>query len=122
MHDDRKRSKRELDMIERIRSMCASLPEVDVVVDGFGHTTFKVAKKSFVLVGGGHDDNGSISIKSDLDTQEALVKRGPYVRTPYIGQHGWITLFGNSKIDWTEVEELVRDGFNHAAPKRLRVD
>jgi predicted DNA-binding protein (MmcQ/YjbR family) len=123
MHNERQRSKNEMDMIARVRAICDELPQVDVVVDGFGHTTFKVSKKSFVLVGGGHgqDENGSISIKSDPDTQEALVKRGPYVRTPYIGQHGWITIFGSERIDWSEIEDLVRDGYNLAAPKRLRI-
>lgn len=120
MHDDRERSDRELDMIERVKKICAKLPQVEVVIDGFGHTTFKVSKKSFVLVGGGHDSNGSMSIKADPDTQRVLVKRGPYVRTPYIGQHGWVTIFGDARIDWNEIAELVTDAFNLAAPKRLR--
>ena len=120
MHDDRVRSRRELELIEKVKEICAPLPEVDVIIDGFGHTTFKVAKKSFVLVGAGHNDEGSMSIKADHDTQQALIKRGPYVRTPYIGQHGWFTLFGDAKIDWSEVQELIIDAYNMAAPKRLR--
>jgi predicted DNA-binding protein (MmcQ/YjbR family) len=122
-HSDRERSETELDMIRHVEQICATLPEVDIIIDGFGHTTFKVAKKSFVLVGGGHagqGEGGSISIKSDPITQEALVRQGPYVRTPYIGQHGWVTVFGSSPIDWEEVTELINDAFNIVAPKRLR--
>ena len=120
MHEDRVRTARELEMIANVKNICASLREVDVVIDGFSHTTFKVAKKSFVLVGGGNHDEGSLSIKADHDTQQALIKRGPYVRTPYIGQHGWVSLFGDAIIDWDEVAELVVDAYNIAAPKRLR--
>jgi predicted DNA-binding protein (MmcQ/YjbR family) len=117
---DRERGEAELEFIQRVTAICKTLPEVNVGIDGFGHTTFKVGTKSFVLIGGGHGDEGSMSIKSDRDTQEMLIKRGPYVRTPYIGQHGWVTAFGDAKLDWAQVEELIRDAFNLAAPKRLR--
>src|SRR6476661_89971 len=104
---DRERSKNELELIRRVTAICKDLPQVETIIDGFGHTTFKVAKKSFVLIGGGHADEGSMSIKADRDTQEALIKRGPYVRTPYIGQHGWVSVFGDVKLDWEEIEELI---------------
>ena len=117
---NRQRSKQELDFIERVRKATRKLPGVDVSIDGFGHTTFKVGKKSFVLVGGGNDGNeGSISIKADPTTQASLVKHGPYVRTPYIGQHGWVSLFGYVKIDWKQVAELIEDAYRLAAPKKL---
>lgn len=121
-HIDRVRSAQELKLIERMKKICARLPEVDVGVDGFGHTTFKVGKKSLVLIGGGggdHEDKGSLSIKSDPATQQMLIKQGPWIRTPYIGQHGWVTAFGDAKLDWAEIEELVRDAWRASAPKRL---
>jgi predicted DNA-binding protein (MmcQ/YjbR family) len=117
---DRQRSADELAMIAKMKEITAGLPEVDVIIDGFGHTTFKVAKKSFVLIGGGHADEGSLSVKTDPDTQEALIKRGPWVRTPYIGQHGWVSLFGSGTSDWEEIEELTREAYNRVAPKRLK--
>ena len=109
-------------MIARVRSICEErrLRQVDVAVDGFGHTTFKVGKKSIVMIGGGTDGSGSLSIKADPVTQQALIRRGPYERTPYIGQHGWVTLRGNATIDWEEVSDLVADAWTGAAPKRLR--
>jgi predicted DNA-binding protein (MmcQ/YjbR family) len=60
-----------------------------------------------------------MSIKADLYTQDRLIRRGAYVRTPYIGQHGWVSVEAGSELDWDEVEELVVDGYRHAAPKRL---
>jgi predicted DNA-binding protein (MmcQ/YjbR family) len=112
-------SARELKLIEQVRKATRKLPGVDVGIDGFGHTTFKVGKKSFVLVGAGHGDEGSMSIKADPTTQASLVKRGPYVRTPYIGQHGWVSVFGDADIDWSEVTELIEDAYRLAAPKKL---
>jgi predicted DNA-binding protein (MmcQ/YjbR family) len=116
---DRQRSASELALIKKMKAITKRLPEVDIIIDGFGHTTFKVAKNPFVIIGA-HDGAGSLSIKADPDTQAALIKRGPYVRTPYIGQHGWVSLFDNARLDWEEIEELVLDAFQRVAPKRLR--
>ena len=116
---DRERSPTELKLIEKTKKLASKLPEVDVSIDGFGHTTFKVGKKSLVLIGGGEDGNGSISIKADTDTQRALIKRGPWIRTPYIGQHGWVTAWGDAKLDWKEIAVLLEDAYRASAPKRL---
>lgn len=116
---DRERSPAELKLIEKMKKLAAKLPEIDVAIDGFGHTTFKVGKKSLVLIGGGENDKGSLSIKADVDTQRALIKRGPWVRTPYIGQHGWVTAWGDAKLDWNEIAELLEDAYRASAPKRL---
>ena len=112
-------SGREREIIDRVREMCRSIPEVAQERDGFGHTVFKVRKKTFVMIGSWDDGQGSLSIKADLTTQDLLVKRGPWIRTPYIGQHGWVTVRGNDELDWEEVEQLVRDAYRLAAPKKL---
>ena len=105
-------------LLGALREVCARLPEVDEHVDGFGHTTFKVRKKSFVIAGMG-ETGAAISIKADHETQDALTRRGPYYRTPYIGQHGWISIDDPLGHDWGQVTELIVDGYRHAAPKRL---
>jgi len=106
-------------LLAALRGICAALPEVQEVIDGFGHTTFKVRKKSFMIAGMG-EEGEAISIKSDPATQDPLVRRGPYYRTPYIGQHGWISVADPLDQDWEEICELVVDGYRLAAPKRLR--
>lgn len=115
----RKPGSKEADLIKRVREVCKLLQEVTVEKDGFGHTSFRIRKKTFVMIGGGHDGQGSLSIKADLPAQDLLVKRGPYIRTPYIGQHGWVTVWGNDPIDWDEVSELVADAYRMSAPKKL---
>lgn len=102
-----------------LREACAPLPEVTEVVDGFGHTTFKVARKSFVIAGMS-DAAGVISIKSDPVNQAHLVRTGPYYRSPYIGQHGWVSVTDPLAHDWDEIRELIADAYRMVAPKRLR--
>lgn len=105
-------------LLASLRAVCGRLPEVVETIDGFGHTTFRVGKRSFVIAGMG-EEGTAISIKADPVTQEALVRRGPYYRTPYIGQHGWISIEDPLSHDWEEVGELIVDGYRRAAPKRL---
>jgi predicted DNA-binding protein (MmcQ/YjbR family) len=89
-------------------------------IDGFGHTTFRVGTSSFVLAGMG-ERGTAVAIKSDLFTQDALIRRGaPWYRTPYIGQHGWISIDQPLSHDWEEVRELIVDGYARVAPKRKR--
>jgi predicted DNA-binding protein (MmcQ/YjbR family) len=117
-HPLREPQGRELELIGELRSICGELPRTDEQRDGFGHTVFKVGKRTFVMIGGGHG-RGSLSIKSDLTTQDLLIRRGPWQRTPYIGQHGWVSVWGDDPIDWKEVRELVGDAYRMTAPKRL---
>jgi predicted DNA-binding protein (MmcQ/YjbR family) len=120
MHDpDRPATAGEEKILTQLRPICAKLPEVVEERDGFGHFSFRVGKRSFVIIGAGTDGRGSMSIKADLYTQDRLVRSGGYERTPYIGQHGWVSLASGSEPDWTEIEELVIDGYRRAAPKRL---
>jgi predicted DNA-binding protein (MmcQ/YjbR family) len=106
------------ELLQALRAACAELPEVDEVVDGFGHTTFKVNRKSFIIAGMG-DAGDALSIKSDPMTQAVLVRREPYSRTPYIGQHGWVTVSRPLEQEWGEIQELIRNAYLLAAPKRL---
>lgn len=105
-------------LLAALRQTVARLPEVQEVVDSFGHTTFKVRKKSFVIAGMG-EDGAAISIKSDPVTQSHMIRHGPWYRTPYIGQHGWVSLADPLSHDWTELEDVIADAYRRAAPKRL---
>lgn len=119
-HDrNRERTKAELAVLERLKKACSALQEVTEERDGFGHTTLKVGKKSLAILGD-HDGTPSLSLKTDLDTQAALIRRGSFTRTPYVGQHGWVSVQGQVKdIDWQTVQEVVTDTYRCVAPKRL---
>ena len=105
-------------LLEKVQRATRNLPESTLEIDGFGHRTFRVGKKSFAILGE-HDGHGSLSVKTDLATQDALIRRGHYTRTAYIGQHGWVTLNDQDPPDWAEVEELIVEAYRRAAPKRL---
>jgi hypothetical protein len=116
---DRVQSPAELKVLARLRGICTRLPGVSEERDGFGHSTFKVAKKSLAILG---EDEGkpSLAVKTDLHTQAALIKQGGFTRTPYVGQHGWVSCTGSvNQMNWKTIEELVIDAYRSSAPKKL---
>jgi predicted DNA-binding protein (MmcQ/YjbR family) len=119
-HDKERRiqSPQGLEWLGKVRLACKPLPEVVEKIDGFGHTAFRVNDKPFVIMG--ESESGtSISIKCDLHTQDILLQQGTYTKTPYIGQHGWVTLRSLQAVPWKEQQELIEEAYYRVAPKRL---
>lgn len=117
-HDKQLKSKAGMEMLEKVCQICVAFPEVEEIIDGFGHTTFKVKGKSFVMMGE-NDGHAVLSFKSDLETQQLLLQEERYVKTPYIGQHGWVSIKKGEPIDWNDLEGLIKEAYLRAAPKRL---
>ncbi|MFB5197197.1 MmcQ/YjbR family DNA-binding protein [Neobacillus sp. KR4-4] len=106
------------DTIETVRKICLSLPEAVEHIDGFGHNTFKINGKSFVISGENKKGFG-LSFKSDRETQELLLQKEHYYKTPYIGQHGWVSIQNPAEENWDELTDLIQEAYLRAAPKRL---
>ena len=118
-HDpNRERTKAELAAVKKLNAIARALPEVTETRDGFGHTVFKVGKKSLVFVG---EDGGPVhlSINVDRETQRFLIEQGGFERTPYIGQHGWTSHEVTRATDWEHIAQLMREAYRRVAPKRL---
>ncbi|MCR8850444.1 MmcQ/YjbR family DNA-binding protein [Rossellomorea sp. SC111] len=99
-------------VIQEIRRRCLSYPEVYEHVDGFGHISFRVKDKPFVIIG------ETLSIKTLPAIQEILLEQPGYIKAPYIGRHGWV-LVGVEEVGWQTIDGLIREGYLIAAPKRL---
>jgi predicted DNA-binding protein (MmcQ/YjbR family) len=117
-HDKSMKSKQGIEMLENVRRICRELPEVEEMIDGFGHTTFKVKGKSFIIMGE-NEEGAGLSFKSDRETQEILLQQNRYIKTPYIGHHGWVSTKPGEPLDWDELGPLLKEAYLRAAPKRL---
>jgi predicted DNA-binding protein (MmcQ/YjbR family) len=105
-------------MLKNMRDICLALPEAVEIIDGFGHKTFKINGKSFVI--SGKNENGfNLSFKSDRETQELLLQKENFYKTPYIGQHGWVSIQNPAENDWDELTDLIQEAYLRAAPKRM---
>ncbi|SDN23175.1 MmcQ/YjbR family DNA-binding protein [Bacillus sp. OK048] len=106
------------DMLQHVRDICLALPEAVEIIDGFGHKTFKINGKSFVITG--ENESGfNLSFKSDRETQEILLQKEHFSKTPYIGQHGWVSMQNPAEKDWAELADLIQEAYLRAAPKRM---
>jgi predicted DNA-binding protein (MmcQ/YjbR family) len=112
-------SKEGLALVDQVRKLAMRLPEVSEQVDAFGHTSFRVSDKPFVMLGEGGEGEPSLSIKTLPITQEHLLQRQHFYKTPYIGQHGWVSILGKDVTDWKEIESYLLEGYLRSAPKRL---
>ncbi|MEW9669996.1 MmcQ/YjbR family DNA-binding protein [Ammoniphilus sp. 3BR4] len=117
-HDKSLKSEQGIEILEKVRLISRTLPEVEEIIDGFGHTTFKVHRKSFIIMGE-NEGNVGLSFKADRETQEILLQQGRFLKTPYIGHHGWVSVKNGFPIDWNELDGLIKEAYLRAAPKRL---
>lgn len=105
-------------MLDNVRKICLALPEAVELIDGFGHNTFKINGKSFVI--SGESERGfRLSFKSDRETQEILLQKEYFYKTPYIGHHGWVSIQNPAGDNWEELNDLIQEAYLRAAPKRL---
>lgn len=108
-----------VESVERLRMICRVLPEAAEGVS-VHHPSFKVRGKSFVMISDG-GDRPALWIKAPPGGQQELVAGDPdrFFVPPYLGPKGWVGVWLDDDADWTEIAELVADGYRLAAPKRL---
>ena len=104
-------------MLAELRTLCASLPGAEEYVM-VHHPAFRVGKKPFLIVGMKERDLGpTLSINLGRDEQAMLLSDERFVRTRYIGQHGWVTIC-YEKLDFAEATTLIIDSWRRIAGKR----
>lgn len=103
--------------LERLREMCAELPETS---EGrqFGTPAFKAGKKTFVTVHR-YRRRMTIEIWVGAPLQATLTDDPRYTIPRYIGHRGWIDLDVEDRIDWDEVRKLILGSYRHFALKRM---
>lgn len=108
---------------DRLRNICAGLPEVTERLS-HGAVTFFVRGKRVVcyLTDDHHGDGRLALICSAPDGAQAdLVRQEPdrFFRPPYVGHRGWIGVRLDVDVDWEEVAEIVATAYRRVAPKAL---
>ena len=105
-------------ILTKLREICLSLPKTSETTT-FGHPTFQVATKTFTVLEI-YKGTLSISVKVGKNMQPVFLEDSRFYRTPYVGQHGWVSLRANTKLDWNEIGELVRGSYELVHNKKRR--
>ena len=109
--------------LKRVTEIALRLPETSRKIFG-SHAQFQVRKKTFAYFLDNHHGDGIVSITGKVlpGDNKALAEAQPkrFYLPAYIGPKGWVALrLDAGKIDWEEVEELLKGSYGLVAPKRL---
>jgi predicted DNA-binding protein (MmcQ/YjbR family) len=111
--------------LTRLRKLCLALPE-SLEVEAWGEPTFRVRNKLFAMYASAntHHGNGRPAVwcKAGPGNQAIMVRAAPdrFFVPPYVGPSGWIGIWLDGVVDWSELAGLLQDSYNLVAPKRLR--
>ncbi|HEY6881170.1 MAG TPA: MmcQ/YjbR family DNA-binding protein [Polyangiales bacterium] len=104
-------------VLRQLRALCATLPGAEEYVM-VHHPAFRVGKKPFLIAGmNEHDAGATVSINLGREAQSTLLGDARFSRTPYIGQHGWVTV-PFVKLRSGELSELVKESFRRVATRK----
>jgi len=99
--------------VELIRRLALRLPEATEELT-WGDVNFRVRGKIFCFPG-----DTAMTVKADPEELDALLGDPRFARAAYVGRFGWVTMQLAARVDWDEVDELIRTSFGQVAPKKL---
>jgi predicted DNA-binding protein (MmcQ/YjbR family) len=118
----RTKSSNPLDRVRRIVKALDSTTEVR----SWGAPTFRVNNKIFAMYASANDHHGygrnAIWCMAGPGNQEFMVQARPdrFFRPPYVGPSGWIGIYLDGRVSWTEVAGLLEDAHRLRKEKNQR--
>jgi hypothetical protein len=110
------------DHLERVRRICAALPETSERIS-HGEPTFFVRKKVYVMFAHNHHADGRIAVWLPVPPgfQADLIAGDPttFFVPPYVGGRGWVGIVLDAISD-TDLQLYIETAWDLIAPKRLR--
>lgn len=108
---------------DRLRAICAALPEVTERVSHGAVTFFVRGKRTLAYLTDDHHGDGRLALvcAAPPGVQEEMVEAEPerFFRPPYVGHRGWVGLRLDVAPDWDEVARVVEDAYRGVAPVTL---
>jgi predicted DNA-binding protein (MmcQ/YjbR family) len=106
----------EAEILKKLRKVSLALPDAEETVS-HGHPTFRVrGGKVFAVL---ETWKGELGLCVNVGTlmQGMFLDDPRFLRTPYIGKHGWVTLrVHGARLNWKEIRGLVKGSYLLAAP------
>ena len=104
-------------ILEKLRKICLSLPNTKET-NNFGHQWFRVKEKAFCIFSGTPEEP-LLSVKVPKRDQSLFLEDPRFIKTPYIGQHGWISFqAAKAPVKWEEMTELIHSSYELCGGKR----
>jgi hypothetical protein len=110
-------------VLERLRSICVGLPEVEERLSHGAPTFFVRGKRPFVMVMTDHHGDGRFAIwcAAGDGIQAMLVDADPerFFVPPYVGHRGWLGVRLDRGLEWDEIAGIAEDAYVEVAPPKL---
>jgi predicted DNA-binding protein (MmcQ/YjbR family) len=104
-------------ILRRLRKLCLSLPETREV-PAWGHPNFRAGNRTFAAFEE-YRGRPTVAVKLTPAEQSLLVDDVRFSRSPYVGQHGWVTIWVDQPVEWPLIRDLVLRGYRLVARKRM---
>jgi predicted DNA-binding protein (MmcQ/YjbR family) len=109
-------------MHQTVRDSCLWLPEAEEFIS-HGAPNFRVRGKTFATFAVNHhgDQRVALWLPAVEGAQEHHVRADPknFFVPPYVGPRGWLGVRLDRGLSWTRIVRLVREAYEHVAPKSL---
>lgn len=108
--------------LARLRKLCLALPDA-LEVEAWGEPTFRVNNRLFAMFARGgthHSEQDAVWVKSTPVNQSFMIAANPkrFFSPPYVGPGGWIGVRLDGRVNWKELTEILRDGYDMTVTKR----
>jgi predicted DNA-binding protein (MmcQ/YjbR family) len=107
------------DVLKRLRSLCARLPDVTEVA-AWGHPNFQCRGKTFAVLEA-YQGQWAIAFRTELARQQHWVETDSrFYVTPYLGKRGWVSFRIGQRVPWRNVRAWLGESHRltaEAAPK-----
>ena len=108
--------------LERVRRICAALPETFEKLS-HGEPTFFVRKKVFAMFSNNHHHDGHVAvlIPAAIGIQAMLIEASPetFYRPAYVGVKGWVGI-ELAKVNDEELTLHLQEAWRLIAPQKLQ--
>jgi predicted DNA-binding protein (MmcQ/YjbR family) len=107
-------------ILKKLRKVCLKLTDAEETVS-FDHPTFRVRGGRIFAVLETYKGELGICFNVGKLMQGVFLDDPRFFRTPYIGQHGWVTLRTHAaRLNWKEIADLVEGSYLLAEPKQSK--
>ncbi len=108
---------------ERLREICARMPEVSERVSHGAVTFFARGKRTLCYLTDDHHGDGRLALicAAPPGVQYEVISSDPerFFRPAYVGHRGWIGLRLDIMPDWNEVAAVIAESYRCVAPVTL---
>ncbi|HSM78866.1 MAG TPA: MmcQ/YjbR family DNA-binding protein [Bryobacteraceae bacterium] len=107
-------------ILSSLRKICLSLPNAHETMAS-GHPTFRVNERIFAVF---EEYRGELTLAVQVGKprQRVFLEDSRFIRTPYLGQHGWVSLrlsrSAETAADWEEIASLIRGSYSMVASRK----